>query len=325
MWVILAACTSAPFLIYLLLRVTLSVDVVKRKQKPHVVPQELANCIPQFHYTHETQSWEKYHNMTKDETFDTCFRIVTFNTLFDLYTSKNSEERYEHQITHLLPFQNADIIALNEVTKHYLSQLLEQEWVRNYYISRFSNKKSYKRNVDVKHFFSVILSRKPFYSLHHYWFHKSIRTKRSAILGTFKRSDGSLFSICTAHLVARPERHQDRYRQLKELFSLLKSKPSLIVGDMNLHYESEEKQLKDVQDLWKIVKPDESGYTFDTQRNSMITMSNARLRLDRMLAVNAGNTFKCDDIRLFGDEPIDQVRKIFPSDHFGLVADISFI
>jgi hypothetical protein len=78
-----------------------------------------------------------------------------------------------------------------------------------------------------------------------------------------------------------------------------------------------------------------AGYTWDPKRNPFINtilpFDNRRMRLDRMLLPLASPMgLKCTHVSIFGDEPIHQSRgykllnyllPLFPSDHFGLVAD----
>jgi hypothetical protein len=80
-----------------------------------------------------------------------------------------------------------------------------------------------------------------------------------------------------------------------------------------------------------------AGYTWDPKRNPFINtilpFDNRRMRLDRMLLpLTSSMGLKCTHVSIFGDEPIHQSRgyklldyllPLFPSDHFGLVADFN--
>jgi endonuclease/exonuclease/phosphatase family metal-dependent hydrolase len=323
--------TATPLLLYAVLTSVFGVgSIFKTKKKREINYKDGLVDIPQFYFNTESNKWEQYTYDGTDVHLPENVRIASFNTLFDLYESRHSMKRYDYQISTLLPEQDAHIIALNEVTRHYLAQLLDQEWTKEYYVTRISKggKKGYKRNVDVKHFFSVILSKTPFTRVQNYWFSPTVRTKRSAIVGHFQLRNGTTFTLCTAHLVARQNRHLERRKQLRELIAMLRGNPSLLVGDMNIHSETEQIHLeKQLVDVWKQVKPKEPGYTFDMVRNKMLTLGHtlngARIRLDRMFAIEAKHVMKCNDIRLFGDEPIE--KRVFPSDHFGLVGDFEFV
>lgn len=350
-YIIVSISVLTPIGLIILLRFIFRFKFNRAKRRKRN-PREGLSLISQYRYNRKSNTWEKYKNDDNVTLNIGPFRCITFNTLFDLYVSRHSQERYEYQMNRLLPVQNADVIVLNEVTPHYLSQLLAQEWVReHYFVSRFSEKKGYKRKTDFKHFFSVIMSKKPFHSLYHYWFDTSIKTKRCAIVALFKCSDHSFLSVCGVHLVAREKRHHDRAKQIKELLALLRkpdyllhdveqvsSYSSLLMGDMNVHLQSEEKYFttqKDVRvrDLWSELRPREGGYTLDSLRNLMVNNgrnpNGSRLRLDRMLLIEPCNQFKhmvrCNNINLFADEPIDKNRKIFPSDHFGLLAEVELL
>jgi endonuclease/exonuclease/phosphatase family metal-dependent hydrolase len=348
-YTICAFVLIAPALLYLLLGRIFRTSIREKKRQERI-PTERLISIPQFRFNQINGSWEKYCCKASPLHDNTILKIATFNTLFDLYAPRFSEQRYEYQLTKLLPSLDADIIALNEVTKHYLANLLTQDWVREkYFISRFSDKYKYRRHVDTKHFFCIILSRRPFHALYHYWFHSSVRTKRPAVIGLYKRADGDYFSVCSAHLAARRERQRDRAQQISELIQIL-SHPrvllpdsekllkydSLLLGDLNLHVDSEDRQFHSrrnivVKDLWKELRPHEEGYTLDAYRNSLLkngkTSNNIRLRLDRIMAIQVdgiATNFHYKNIEMFGDEPVDRDSYIFPSDHFGLMVRIGF-
>lgn len=346
-WVIGILVLGSPLLIFIALyhKYKVVLSPAKRKQKQEQQRDRLIS-IPQYKFNYHNGRWEKFSEQTTDF-YTGQINMATFNTLFDLYTSRYSKQRYDYQTTTLLPSLNADIIALNEVTKHYLTQLLEQPWVRkNYYVSRYSNKREYKRHVDTKHFFNIIISRKPFHTLHNYWFDQTVNTKRAAIIGLFKNSDGSFFSVCGAHLAARQENYKKRAQQVKELLTILRDPTlftqdkvaaysSILMGDMNLQQPAEELQFylrKDliVKDIWKELRPDEKGYTLDAYLNPMITygktLNGARLRLDRIFTIqDAGfksTVASVPQIELFAHQAIDDTSSIFPSDHFGLKASV---
>lgn len=76
---------------------------------------------------------------------------------------------------------------------------------------------------------------------------------------------------------------------------------------------------------------DENGYTFDGHVNSHVTSRTFRSRLDRVYfypgasvraAFAASSQAVLDSIQIVGNEPIS--TKLWPSDHFGLLASFDF-
>lgn len=149
--------------------------------------------------------------------------------------------------------------------------------------------------------------------------------------------------------------------QIKQLFKEIKkqsiSDKLIFLGDMNIHMdgciekwpELVEFHKHNLKDTWRVIKPHQTGFTEDTKRNSMrwnIKQKEKRARYDII-------TYRGDDITV-GDANIIGSKKIFdievselnpyfdklglteemlvknskgkldwfPSDHFGLIADL---
>lgn len=89
----------------------------------------------------------------------------------------------------------------------------------------------------------------------------------------------------------------------------------------------------DWKDLWLTLdgNTDENGCTFDGKVNALVSSRAFRSRLDRMFffpgasvrdAFNASSSAVLDAIHIVGREPIGD--KLWPSDHFGLLATFDF-
>jgi len=81
-------------------------------------------------------------------------------------------------------------------------------------------------------------------------------------------------------------------------------------------------------DVWPTLHPDQIGYTFDSKHNEMLRPVPAeRMRYDRIFLGSEntnGNKWKATHIEILGTVAIEnQKEKIYPSDHFGLLADFS--
>jgi hypothetical protein len=69
------------------------------------------------------------------------------------------------------------------------------------------------------------------------------------------------------------------------------------------------------------------GNTWDPFRNALINamlpFDDRRMRLDRMLMKQGCDSIICTDLQIFGDESIGLC--LYPSDHFGLIANFKFL
>jgi hypothetical protein len=82
--------------------------------------------------------------------------------------------------------------------------------------------------------------------------------------------------FCCVHLTAGPVSWKNREFEMKQIYEFFKEKRFInstivLFGDFNFVYEFEEKNLKeDYIDVWKKLKPNEDGYTFDSIDNLLI-------------------------------------------------------
>jgi endonuclease/exonuclease/phosphatase family metal-dependent hydrolase len=241
-------------------------------------------------------------------------RVATYNVWFDPFEN----ERRRRAVFDILEAEEVDVIALQEVTSPFLSALLSCPWVRaEYEVSRlrFENTQRY----DV-----VMLSRLP---VRHFCAHplSSSMGRRLHVL-TLDTQHGELL-VAGSHLESMKEMTPTRLVQIGECEPLLCAAPAAVwMGDFNAAPDGEEEPLlrRSFQDVWPLFSG-EPGYTRDTSRNAMLAKvkDDRHQRIDRVLA--RGASLRPEAIRLVGTEPLDGAGEVFPSDHFGLVADFACV
>ena len=100
----------------------------------------------------------------------------------------------------------------------------------------------------------------------------------------------------------------------------------ILTGDFNFDTHWDERQYLDpsYQDCWPLLHPYEPGFTVDTERNHMRLLAkrqDKQTRFDRIFLRSSAPGWQLESIELLGDTPISSATPdIFPSDHFGLLA-----
>lgn len=267
------------------------------------------------------------------------FRIATYNILKPLNPISwiiPTIPRYKYIIQKIIPNLNPRILCLNETNELFISMLKKDNLINSTYnITPIKCTKKGSMN-------AIILSKDPIKILHH-------RTRKLIVL--IKIGSHSVI-MCNRHTQSLEQKHQHRRKQLIGLESTLKqileepkkfveskedvklikeafkNKNVFLLGDLNLHMKGETKLLCDMdyRDLWLETKPNDDGYTWDPKKNKMINwflfFDNRRMRLDR-ICVKQESKLVVDDIFIFGNKQIGKWY-LFPSDHFGIAADVKF-
>jgi hypothetical protein len=98
----------------------------------------------------------------------------------------------------------------------------------------------------------------------------------------------------------------------------------------NLNVESTFKKEDGWADVWPHLRPDEKGYTFDSQVNKML-LDIEQMRYDRVLFRSNTGTWRPTKIEMLGNQrigteatEISSQIPLFPSDHFGLVTEFEW-
>jgi tyrosyl-DNA phosphodiesterase 2 len=245
--------------------------------------------------------------------------FVTYNVWFGKYYFK---ERCE-ALLKIVRDCDADVIGLQEVTPNFLKIVLKQEWVRDrYYISDATG-------VTVQGYGVLLLSRIP---IRRMFLHNLPTLMSRKLLVAELCVNEQTFNVATVHLESMKQSAPLRAEQLAEIFPLLSnSEHSVLMGDFNFcsSWTSENTNIdSSYQDLWAVLRSGEPGYTEDTDINLMrlhLTGKEKQVRFDRILLRSFSSLWQPQSIKRLGIEPISQkyrYRKVFPSDHFGLVGSI---
>jgi len=262
------------------------------------------------------QSWSELTPDRTDSFVQTnTVKLITYNVWFsDKYVGERSKVIFQ-----ILNESDADIIALQEVTYHFLQLLLMQDWVqKDYFISDFKGNTFGAYGV-------VLLSRFPVKRLGLYQLPSDM--ERQLLLAEFIINNKTL-KLATVHLESMQDSADIRAEQLETIFPLLdEADNSVLMGDFNFCSSNLDENLNidgRYDDLWEELRPKEIGYTLNSEINNMLTLNlstSIQARYDRILFRQDKTNWKCIDIKLLGDKPIPDLDVgVFPSDHFGLLA-----
>jgi tyrosyl-DNA phosphodiesterase 2 len=238
-------------------------------------------------------------------------RVATFNVWFDPFES----QRRCDAVLSILETEAPDIIALEEVTPPFLGALLASPWVRAHYTS--SRTRLLAERYDV-----VMLSRLPVARFTAHTLTSEMGRKLHAL--EIRTTRGTLV-VAGIHLESMKDRTPTRLTQIDECVPILTRAESAIwVGDFNAAPSSDEDEriLCQFRDAWSELS-DSPGYTRDTTRNAMLAKvkDDRHQRIDRVFW--RGDHYRPARIRMLGTSALDgSAGQIFPSDHFGLIAEL---
>jgi endonuclease/exonuclease/phosphatase family metal-dependent hydrolase len=244
-----------------------------------------------------------------------ALRVATFNVWFDAF----EHEVRRSAVLDILEQESPDVIALEEVTQPFLDALLASPWIREHYaISRIELDPAARYDV-------VMLSRLPVarFTAH------TLTSRMGRMLHTVElmTTEGTV-AVGGIHLESMREMTPTRLVQIDECVPVLCSAPTAIwLGDFNAAPSSEEdlRIRESFRDTWEELVT-EPGYTRDTKQNAMLAKvkDDRHQRIDRIWLKS--KSFTPTSIRMLGTEPIPGTEgQVFPSDHFGLVADLSWV
>jgi endonuclease/exonuclease/phosphatase family metal-dependent hydrolase len=241
----------------------------------------------------------------------TGLRVVTFNVWYDRYEC----ERRCGAVLDILREQQPDVLALQEVTPYFLQRLLAEPWLRDAY--GCSRSKLLDARYDV-----VMLSRLPVSRCVSYPLTTDMGRRLHAV--EIPTTRGRLV-VGGVHLESMRERTPTRLTQIDECIPILaRADFSIWLGDFNSAPNSDEDQriCGAFRDAWDDLDKT-PGYTRDTSRNAMLAKVKAdrHQRIDRILW--RGHGFQPVRIGLLGTRPLEGTEgQVFPSDHFGLCAEL---
>jgi tyrosyl-DNA phosphodiesterase 2 len=241
-------------------------------------------------------------------------RVLTYNVLAD---PLRVEERIPPLMA-VLEKADADIIALQEVAPWFMQLLHQQPWVGAYQESTMDGIRAYPGG-------QYILSRHPIQSC---WAEVLPgRQRRTALYADIHVGDTNI-RVATTHMESYLEDGPVRGAQLRKIFAKLRdAEHALFLGDFNFgDGEPEASRLESsYEDLWLALHSGDRGFTWDIERSELARESSfpgePSRRLDRVLL--RSNAWRGAAISIVGDQPVvPGKRDLFPSDHFGLVAEL---
>ncbi|MEC4895392.1 MAG: endonuclease/exonuclease/phosphatase family protein [Oscillatoria sp. PMC 1051.18] len=246
-------------------------------------------------------------------------RLVTFNVWYDDYYH---QERAK-VLLKIVKNCAADVIGLQEVTPSFLQLVLQKKWIReNYYISDSTGK-------TVTPYGIILLSKFPIRQLALYELPSSMYRK---LLVASLSINEERFQIGVVHLESKKYFASRRERQLAKIFPVMENADyAVLMGDFNFCSSWTEENAKidrSYQDLWSALRSDEAGYTEDTDINIMRLEQKGKakqVRFDRILLRSSYPGWQANTIKLLGREPISpELPNVFPSDHFGLLGNLTY-
>jgi len=289
-------------------------------------PGEFFWPVQPFRFDARSGEWRSYTPPAPDTSARSRERVsvATFNVLFDLYDAeKTYAQARVPAILAELERLDADVIALQEVTPSFLTRFLAADWLRSGYIISDS-----LEGATVVPYGQVLLSRLPVLGL---YVHEFTEEKRAIVAEL--DVGGSSLVVAVVHLPSDRAFDAPKLRKL-HLSRLLAELPgegnpnagaaaTLVVGDFNAG-EGELEELP-LLDVWTSLRPGQEGFTYDAQRNPLAALTSShgrRARFDRMLLHAGASGLRPRSVALFGEAPFDLEANRYPSDHFGLRAEL---
>jgi len=239
--------------------------------------------------------------------------FVTYNILGDAVEVKTRSPA----LMMLLQASNADVIALQEVVPWFSSLVAKEEWAKAYQATKIRPEDAGGQ---------WILSKLP---IEKAAIHRLPGPQGRTVLITTIRVGTRRMDVATTHLESPLADGLVRAKQLEAVWPRLRdADDAVFLGDFNFgDGEAEEKRIDPgYLDLWKSLKPGDSGFTWNIEASGMAKKGSfpgeKSRRLDRILL--RSTLWKAKSIQIIGDQPVNPGKKdLFPSDHFGLLAALS--
>lgn len=248
-------------------------------------------------------------------------RVLTWNVWFSPF---HQERRYE-ELLRIVEDSAPEIACFQEVTRAFVEQLVEKEWIReHYFVSDVSGETVLPYGV-------LMISRLPVSRFNLYYFPQS-DMGRALMWAEFSMADVESGSsaeklvVATSHLESLNHNAETRVTQMKAAFSLLSVFENvLFVGDFNFGQDWEENQSipKSYMDVWPTIHKCDPGHTMPATKHY------AAWRPDRVLLRSSDQRIVAEKITRVGDDPmnysgthLDQDDVQTPSDHYGLLTNL---
>lgn len=287
--------------------------------KPSHMANRSANFFPKPIFCYSDETWQPVTATISSERVSQL-KIATFNIL----SNPRSEDAV--RLTERAPFIiealqrcDADILVLQEVCSSFFGLLLSQAWVKRCYLSERPSKSS----TSWRGHKTVILSKLPF-TLLEYLFSPA----KKFPIATWSLNDQN-FHVIGVHLSSNyaSDASQLRQQQLTDCINFVSTLGGAYagVGDFNMRGEegADFFSNRKLNDVWLSLRPDETGYTFEPDRNPLAaqaTLTGLPARFDR-ICLSESSHWQPLAIDLFADQPI-QPLNLFLSDHYGLLTTL---
>lgn len=240
-------------------------------------------------------------------------RVLTYNVLAD----RDAADARVPRLLEILRDAKADIIVMQEFAPWFAERLLKEEWVKPYH------RPTKDGRTLIAHEY-LVLSRFPVLSFDQALLPgKQRRVYFAARLGL----PTGPTDVATCHLESFLEDGPMRAQQLDVFFARLSgTHDAFFAGDFNFgdgeqpdtaHLDAE------FRDAWLMLYPKDPGFTWNIEKSRMARegsfVGEKSRRLDRIL-FRSKNWIPVS-AQILGDSPIDPKNpRVFPSDHFGLLA-----
>ena len=295
-----------------------------------VEPHYRFQTLPTYHFNVTAKAWQSSqssHNAApawSTTSITPPLTFVSYNVLDDVYPdgAMNCTQRWKHLLA-LLATLDADVIALQEATPRFLTQLSACDWARSSYHLSDCLVNGSAHTVDPS---GLLLLSKARPAQLHYREHDNKRQ----LLAVYELDNGRLLYVANVHLTSDHHRSNatKRREQLQSLVDACgwesgdgRGVDVVVLGDTNMQ---EGEALPDGY----IDSCERVGYTYDPTTNALaarISRSGRSARYDRVLVRRsnqaAGQALAVTSAELIGCQP---VNGLFLSDHYGLLCRLDY-
>jgi endonuclease/exonuclease/phosphatase family metal-dependent hydrolase len=242
--------------------------------------------------------------------------VLTYNVLADPVEL----ERRIPRLFEVMRDANADLLMLQEVAPWFVELLEREGWLRDYEAAHIDGRLALPNG-------QMILSRVPISRSRAR--RLSGRQGRTVLVCEITLAAANAIVLATTHMESYLEDGPTRAKQLDEIFAELANEtaPTLFAGDLNFG-DGEQPDTAHLDpafiDLWTTLHPGDPGFSWNIERSPMAAagsfVGEPSRRLDRMLL--RGADWVPSEIEIIGDRSVSDHPELFPSDHFGLVAEL---
>lgn len=247
----------------------------------------------------------------------TRLRVLTYNVLADPVAI----DRRIPRLLEIFREADADLIALQEVAPWFVEILEREGWLADYHAATIDGRLALPNGQMILSRFPITRSRA-----------RNLigRQGRTVLISEVALAADETFVLATTHMESFLEDGPIRAEQLDAIFAELagEAAPTLFAGDLNFG-DGEQPDTAHLDpsfiDLWTRLHRGDPGFTWNIERSPMAAdgsfVGEPSRRLDRMLL--RSTTWTPSAIAIVGDRSVRGEPALFPSDHFGLLAELT--